>query len=437
MPENKADELEMYRQIFVSSPDCIVFSKGRDGTYIDVSPGYERMTGWKREEVLGKAHIDGELWADKREWEAFITLLRRDKKIVDFRSTMLTRNGDIRINESSANVVLYKGEPVVVMITRDITERVRVEEELEQYREQLEQRVERRTRALREVNQRLQATNDELQRVHLELLQAEKMASIGQLAAGVAHEINNPIGFVHSNLGSLEGHMRGLVAVLDAYGQCDSLLAADGPELAKLKSVKEKADIEYVKEDLFPLLDECRSGLQRVKRIVHDLRIFSELGSGEWVLADLHAVMDGALAGVAENLGPGIEVVKDYGSLPQVESLKIEVGQVFRNVLTNAAYAIGERGVIKIQTGQSEDDVWITISDTGSGIATEHLSRIFDPFFTTKPVGTGTGLGLTVAYLIVQIHHGRIEVVGTPGFGASFRIVLPIRQNPVVETADD
>jgi len=266
-----------------------------------------------------------------------------------------------------------------------------------------------------------------------QLLQSEKMASIGQLAAGVAHEINNPIGYVNSNLGTLDKYIRDMIAMLEAYEQAEPLLAADAATAGRIKGLREKLDIEFLKEDVAALMQESGEGVLRVKKIVQDLKDFSHVDEAEWQWADLHKGLDSTLNVVWNELKYKAEVVKEYGSLPEVECLPSQLNQVFMNLLVNAAHAIEERGNITIRTGAGDQEVWVEIADNGKGIPAENLKRIFDPFFTTKPVGKGTGLGLSLAYSIVQKHHGRIAVSSEVGKGTTFRVALPVKQ-PIGQT---
>ncbi len=278
---------------------------------------------------------------------------------------------------------------------------------------------------LKVLNARLSATQDKL-------VQSEKLASIGQLAAGVAHEINNPIGYIFSNFGTLERYLDQLFQMLSAYEDAESLLAST-PQGQKLKALREAIELDYLKEDIPNLMRESREGISRVRKIVSDLKDFSRVGaSQEWVWANLHRGIDSTLNIVNNEIKYKADVVRDYGELPEVECLPSEINQVIMNLVVNAAQAIGEeRGTITIRTGRDAggEQVWIEVQDTGSGIPKEHLSRVFDPFFTTKPVGKGTGLGLSLSYGIVQKHHGHIDVSSEPGQGTCFRITLPIHHH--------
>lgn len=266
-----------------------------------------------------------------------------------------------------------------------------------------------------------------------QLLQSEKLASIGQLAAGVAHEINNPIGYVHSNLGSLQEYVGNLFALIDVY---ERAIRAHDPRAmrAEIDDTRERLDVDFISRDLPQLLNESRQGIERVTRIVRDLRDFSRSDREHaWRLADLHAGLDSTINIVWNELRYKATLDKQYGTLPMIECLQSELNQVFMNLLLNAGQAIDEQGTITVRTGHEPGHVWVEISDSGAGIAPDVLQRIFDPFFTTKAVGKGTGLGLSISYGIVAKHHGRIEVESVPQAGSRFRVILPVRQPQPVE----
>jgi PAS domain S-box-containing protein len=267
----------------------------------------------------------------------------------------------------------------------------------------------------------------QLQEAQSHLLQSEKMASIGQLAAGVAHEINNPIGYVYSNLGTLEKYVQDLIGMLANYEQAEGVIA-DAEVRSRLQTARQKLDLAFIKEDLRALMDESKDGITRVKNIVQNLKDFSHVDAAdEWQYADLHAGLNSTLNIVNNEIKYKADVVKEYGDLPQVECLPSQLNQVFMNLLVNASHAIEERGLITVRTGQAGEEVWVEVEDTGKGIAPENLQKIFDPFFTTKPIGKGTGLGLSLSYGIVQKHNGRIEVQSEAGKGTKFRVWLPLR----------
>ncbi|HEX9180761.1 MAG TPA: ATP-binding protein [Burkholderiales bacterium] len=275
----------------------------------------------------------------------------------------------------------------------------------------------------------LQNLVQKLHQTQSQLIQSEKMASIGQLAAGVAHEINNPVGYVYSNLGTLDRYLKEIFLLLDAYRRARSGGDNGDDPWREVRRIESEVDLAFLREDTAALVRECREGMLRVKKIVQDLKDFSRSGSEEkWQLADLHKGLDSTLNIVWNELKYRCELRREYAELPLVECLPFQLNQVFMNLLLNAAQAIPEKGVVTVRTGQIGDEVWVEVSDTGKGIRPEDMPRLFEPFFTTKPQGQGTGLGLTVSYGIMERHHGRIEVSSEPGKGATFRVRLPLRQ---------
>ena len=255
----------------------------------------------------------------------------------------------------------------------------------------------------------------ELQETQSQLLQSEKMAAIGQLAAGVAHEINNPIGFVNSNLGTLKNYTGQL---LDLAERSRKGKASEADFVA--------ADFDYLKTDIDDLLRESRDGLERVKKIVADLKDFSHVDESEWQEADLNAGIESTLNVVWNELKYKAEVVREFGDLPKVPCVAAQINQVVMNLLVNAAHAIEQRGTITVRTGCDATQAWIEVSDTGRGIAPAAMPRIFEPFYTTKPVGKGTGLSLSLSYDIVKKHGGRIDFSSEVGVGTTFRVSLPL-----------
>jgi signal transduction histidine kinase len=293
----------------------------------------------------------------------------------------------------------------------------------------LEAAVEERTGKLVRANEALQAEMVERKHLESQLVQSEKLASIGQLAAGVAHEINNPIGYIFSNFGMLEGYLDKLFEMLSAYEIAEGNVGP--PEIAeRLASLRETMQLDFLKEDVPGLMRESKEGIVRVRTIVQDLKDFSRVDSAqEWQWASLHQGIDATLNVVASEVRYQADVVKEYGRIPDIECLPSQLNQVVMNLVVNAAHAMGpQRGCITLRTGTEGDDVWLEVADTGCGIPAENLSRVFDPFFTTKPIGKGTGLGLSLSYGIVQKHRGHIDVRSEVGKGTTFRVVLPVRQ---------
>jgi signal transduction histidine kinase len=287
-------------------------------------------------------------------------------------------------------------------------------------------------------NRELTELNEKLSRAQEQLLQSEKLASIGQLAAGVAHEINNPISFVFSNFGTLDAYLADLLRVLGQYEEAEPYIADAGMK-ARIGALRKQVELDYLVEDVPVLMSESREGIERVRKIVQDLKDFSRVdGYQDWQWVDLHHGIDSTLNIVNNEVKYKADLVKEYGNLPEVECLPSQINQVILNIVVNGAQAIsGARGRITIRTGVDGDHVWIEIADNGSGIPKAIQSRIFDPFFTTKPIGSGTGLGLSLSYGIIQKHHGRIDVNSEPGIGSTFRIALPIKQKHACNAATE
>ncbi|MES2036776.1 MAG: response regulator [Pseudomonadota bacterium] len=288
-------------------------------------------------------------------------------------------------------------------------------------REQAEKSLISSNEQLREINQRMED-------LHQQLLQSEKMASIGQLAAGVAHEINNPIAFVNSNLSTLDSYIRDLLEFIQKCTLVEERANLPLIFQQEIAALRDQFDIQYVSEDVSSLMTESLEGIQRVRQIVQDLKDFSHVDEVGKQVVNLHPGLDSTLNIVRSELKHKAEVVKEYGDIPDIECVPAQLNQVFLNLLVNAGHAIENHGTIKIRTGRLDDFIWIEISDTGAGISSENLKRIFEPFFTTKPIGTGTGLGLSLSYGIIKRHGGRIDVKSEVGIGTAFTIWLPIKQ---------
>ena len=391
--------------------------------FIDVNRGALDNLGYTLDQMRGLSALDLMRELDAAEFAAIVAPLRaRSEQSVTFVSSHARKDGSSYPVEVHLEIT-DEANPLFVAVVRDITERRRGE------------------LALRDSLERLRTLNARLEQSQNQLLQSEKMASVGQLAAGVAHELNNPISFVSSNIGSLEIYLRDLFAIVDAYAATEASPQPCCPQLDQAHALKRAKDFDFLRQDIVQLMAESKDGLSRVTRIVRDLKDFSHAGEAAMQWADLHQGLDSTLNVVRSELKQKCTVVKHYGELPAIWCEPFQLNQVFMNLLVNAAHAIPSQGEITLRTGRVGDQVFVSIADTGTGISAQHLDRIFEPFFTTKPVGKGTGLGLSLAYSIVQKHHGRIEVVSTPGQGSCFTVWLPLRpeakaQEDALQAAD-
>ena len=279
----------------------------------------------------------------------------------------------------------------------------------------------------------VQKKTQKIKEAQSQLIQQEKMASIGHLAAGVANEINNPMGFVSSNLTSLNDYEKDIRTLIDQYrsflSELKEGLASEGqaPIMKGLKCITQlehEINIDFIMEDIPNLIKESLEGSARIKKIVIDLKDFSHPGEDELQFSDINKSLDSTLNVVWNEIKYKATVTKRYGNLPLVKCYPQRLNQVFMNILVNAAQAIEANGKITIETLAENGSVKVIISDTGKGISKENLSKIFDPFFTTKEVGQGTGLGLNVAYNIIEKHNGTINVKSIEGKGTTFSISL-------------
>jgi signal transduction histidine kinase len=290
----------------------------------------------------------------------------------------------------------------------------------------LEDKVRVRTEQLRTAHDDLQAAYRELQATQMQLIQREKMASVGQLVAGVAHELNNPIGFVYSNVTTLEDFVRRLRGMLEVYRG----VSLTDAERERVAAEWEGRKIDYALRYLDSMTRGIREGAERARKIVRDLRVFARSEDDVWQSVDLHEELESSLTLINHLLKDRVTVERKFGELPPVECVRSQIDQVFLNLLANAAQAIPGPGFIAIETRQEDGVAVVSIADSGPGIPRDVMGRIFDPFFTTKPVGEGTGLGLSISYEIVKKHGGQVVAESPPSGGAVFTVRIPVSRTP-------
>ncbi|BAZ33215.1 PAS/PAC sensor signal transduction histidine kinase [Cylindrospermum sp. NIES-4074] len=344
-------------------------------------------------------------------------------------------DGEVRLFHTVKSAIRNAAGEVVmtVGVSRDISERKTAQKALRQFEVQLQHKA-----------QDLEQTLQELQRTQTQLFQSDKMSSLGQLVAGVAHEINNPTSFIYSNIEPAKDYIQDLLKLIQLYQE-----HYPDPAIV-IQDELEAIDLEFLMADLPKLLSSIKMGAERIKQIVLSLRNFSRMDDTEFKSVDIHAGIDSTLVILEHRLKAqhnrlGIQVIKEYSNLPLVECYPGQLNQVFMNILVNALYALEERderrsiaemrqkpSTIRIRTEISENNqVVIRIADNASGIPKDVQKRLFDPFFTTKPVGKGTGMGLSISYQIVtEKHGGSLECISTLGEGTEFAIALPLCQRP-------
>ncbi|MDP2993103.1 MAG: ATP-binding protein, partial [Deltaproteobacteria bacterium] len=324
----------------------------------------------------------------------------------------------------------------VLISVKNALHRRQLEIDNRAYRERLEEMLSERTAALQKSKEEAEQALARLKETQAQMIQSEKMASVGQLAAGVAHEINNPTAFISSNLKALSDYQSDLSGLIRRYrklvtgledvvagGECGNPLAE---QVEAIRAVEAEIDIDFILDDTESLIKESREGTERIKKIVLNLKDFAHPSEDKLQSADIKECLESTLNIVWNELKYKATVTKEYGALPLVQCYPHQLNQVFMNLLVNAGQAIEKQGEIKITTTADNAYVEIKISDTGSGIPKEKLSRIFDPFFTTKEAGKGTGLGLHLAYNIIKKHNGTIGVESAVGEGTTFTIRIPV-----------
>jgi signal transduction histidine kinase len=401
----------------------------------DAAEARERLKEQSFDLVLCDVKMPGESGLD---FIRYVLGEHRDTAVV-----MVTVMDDPSIAETAIETGVYdyiikpfhpKG---VVICVRNALYRRQLEIDNRAYREGLEQMLSERIAELRKSKEETEQTLAKLKETQAQMIHSEKMASVGQLAAGVAHEINNPTAFISSNLKTLSDYQSDLGRLIRRYRKLlttdlKDIMASEeccrplSEQLEGIRALEAEIDIDFVLDDTENLIRETREGTERIKKIVLNLKDFAHPGEDKLQSADINKCLESTLNVVWNELKYKATVKKEYGDLRRVQCYPHQLNQVFMNLLVNAAQAIEQQGEIKIATTADNAYVEIKISDTGSGIPKENLSRIFDPFFTTKEAGKGTGLGLHLAYNIINKHNGTLGVESTVGQGTTFTIRIPV-----------
>jgi signal transduction histidine kinase len=299
------------------------------------------------------------------------------------------------------------------------------EKQLQELNRNLEAMVRDRKVELENSHEALKRAYLDLQSAQEQLVQTEKMASLGQLVAGIAHEIKNPLNFIYGNTGFLADYTQKLQTLVESFESLPSIGAEDRAEMARLK---EGIHYDFIRDDLKTLIENFSEGARRINQIVSDLRTFSRMDADKISEVDIHASLELSLSLMRNQYKNRIEIHKDYGDIPKIQGYSGKLNQVFVNLMSNAFHAIKGNGDVWIRTRLRGDFIEIEVEDSGTGIPPENLKRIFEPFFSTKPVGLGTGLGLSISYGIIEQHGGRILVASVPLKGSTFTVQLPIVQ---------
>lgn len=362
-------------------------------------------------------------------------LAMKSKRVMQYR-IITTAQKTLWILETTIPRLRKDGQLLGLMgCGMDISSQKKAEAVLQQAKQNLEREVNKRTHDLIVANQQLEqekseqlALNKKLQNAQEQLIRSEKMASIGQLAAGVAHEINNPLGYIYANLNTLKQYLQNFATIDDLGEQLAERLGMEHPLSKQLNHLKKQLDWAFIKQDVWDLVDESLEGADRARKIVQGLRDFSSMDQQARALFNIEEGLDATLNIVQNEKKPEADIIKQYAGIEPVYGVGAQLNQVFMNLLINAIEAIKDCGKVTLRTGYTDTrHVWVEIEDTGTGIQEDVRCRVFDPFFTTKPVGQGIGLGLSLAYRIVKDHQGEINIDSTPGLGSKFRVVLPIR----------
>jgi PAS domain S-box-containing protein len=424
------EQMAKYRVLLKDIKDAY-FEVDVLGNFTIVNSAMCNALGYGPEELIGSKYrklVDKE--GAKKLQQAVERLHKKDEPVNLLDMEAAKKDGTKVIYEAIVSVIKETDGVVVGFrgVGRDVTRRRQMEAELKKNQEDLLKKNKEIDESRKDIELalvKLEKAYEELKASQLKILQQEKMASIGQLAAGVAHELNNPMSFISSNLGTLDKYVNRLTDFIRAQSEA-VVFVKDTTALYKIDKKRAELKLDHVMEDAKVLLKESLDGAERVKKIVHELNSFSRMDEEEYKKADINECIESAITIVWNELKYKSTLVKDYGKLPLTMCYPRQMNQVFVNLLINAVNSITDKGVITIKTWHKDGSLWIEVSDTGAGIPRENLIKIFEPFFTTKEAGKGTGLGLSITYEIVQRHKGEITVKSEVGKVTTFTIRIPV-----------
>ncbi len=415
-----------------------IFVVNKQKQIIKINKAAEQIIGRNYNEIYGKICHEYICPSQNRLCPVFDlhqTMSRSEKYIIN------SKGEKIPVIKTAIPLEL-EGEKVILEAFTDISEQKKMQElllfakqDIENYSQNLEKLVDARTTDLQNALANLKETQGQL-------LQSEKMASVGQLAAGIAHEINNPIGFIKSNLCTFRTYAKEIIMLLEGYDR----LIKEKPDqstyneiMAEVVALRNTIDIDYIITETEKIIKDSVDGVERICNIVTDLKEFSHIDRPNACEEDINIILDKTISVAWHELKYKAKIERNYGTLPLLKCHGGQLGQVFLNMLINASHALegkSESAVITIKTGFENDQINIEISDNGCGIAPEALPKIFDPFFTTKDIGKGTGLGLNLAYKIIQAHGGQITVQSKQGSGTTFKIMLPVEEPAPIKSGE-
>lgn len=424
------ENMEKYRVLLKDIKDAY-FEVDVLGNFTVVNSAMFNALGYGPEELIGEKYrklVDKE---GAKKLQKAVERLHKNDEPVNLLDMEATRKDGTKIIYEAMVSVIKETDGVVVGfrgVGRDVTRRRQMEAELKKNQEDLihkNKEIDESRKDIQMTLAKLEKAHEELKASQLKILQQEKMASIGQLAAGVAHELNNPMSFISSNLGTLDKYVHRLIDFIQL--QSESVAAVkDASALYKIDEKRKEVKLDYMLEDVKVLLQESIDGADRVKKIVSELNSFSRMDQEEYKKANINECIESAVTIVWNELKYKSTLERQYGDLPLTMCYPRQMNQVFVNLLINAVNAIAGKGVITVKTWYQTECIWIEVSDTGVGIPLKNLVKVFEPFFTTKEVGKGTGLGLSITYEIIQRHKGDITVASDVGKGTAFTIRIPV-----------